>query len=60
MLRSKRSDCDALAEKNHHESNLVVLTVVYIPPNKHKMKNKRMKNRCLMGRTRNISLDLRF
>ena len=34
--------------------------VVYIPPNTHKMKNNTMKNRCLRGRTRNISFDLRF
>ena len=26
----------------------------------HKMKNKRMKNRCLMGRTKKKSFDLRF
>ena len=26
----------------------------------HKMKNKRMKNRCLMGRTKKILFDLRF
>ena len=38
----------------------VYLQVVCKLPNSLKMKNNTMKNGCLMGRTRNISFDLRF